>query len=280
MEGVFRFRVATYNIHKCRGFDRRTSPDRINAVIEELRAEIVCLQEVVDASEGPRNFDQAREIAKAFPAYSWRFGSNRALRGGQYGNMTLTRFPIRSWRNHDLTHGKREERGVLQVDIELGGNQVLHVFNIHLGTSYTERRSQAARLLSPAVLGQEGLSDPRLIVGDFNEWTIGLTTKLLRGSFQTFRPQHGLRFPRTYPGMLPLLSLDHYYYEPPLELEQARLWRSRRALIASDHLPLIADFHIHAGQDEDGKERVRTDMLSPAPFSGTNGSTPISKRLS
>lgn len=259
MEGVIRFRVATYNIHKCRGFDRRTSPERINAVIEELQAEILCLQEVVDAPGGPRIFDQAREIARAFPEYSWCFGSNRALRGGNYGNMTLTRFPIRSWRNHDLTHGKREERGVLQVDIPIGTNQALHVFNIHLGTSYTERRSQAARLLSSNVLGQEGLSDPRLIVGDFNEWTTGLTTKLLRGSFQTFRPQHGLRFPRTYPGMLPLLSLDHYYYEPPLELEQARLWRSRRALIASDHLPLIADFRINAasGRDEDGKKRVQ-----------------------
>jgi endonuclease/exonuclease/phosphatase family metal-dependent hydrolase len=148
MEGVIRFRVATYNIHKCRGFDRRTSPERINAVIEELQAEILCLQEVVDAPGGPRIFDQAREIAKAFPEYSWCFGSNRALRGGNYGNMTLTRFPIRSWRNHDLTHGKREERGVLQVDIPIGTNQALHVFNIHLGTSYTERRSQAARLLS------------------------------------------------------------------------------------------------------------------------------------
>ena len=120
MPGVTRFRVATYNIHKCRGFDRRTSPERINAVIEELQAEIVCLQEVVDAPEGPRIFDQAREIARAFPEYSWCFGSNRALRGGNYGNMTLTRFPIRSWRNHDLTHRKREERGVLQVDIEIG----------------------------------------------------------------------------------------------------------------------------------------------------------------
>ena len=96
------------------------------------------------------------------------------------------------------------------------------------------------------MLGQEGLSDPRLVVGDFNEWTTGLTTRLLRRSFKTFRPQHGLRFPRTYPGMLPLLSLDHYYYEPPLELEQARLWRSRKALIASDHLPLIADFRVNA----------------------------------
>ena len=244
MEGVTRFRVATYNIHKCRGFDRRTSPDRITSVIEELQAQIVCLQEVVDAPEGPRIFDQAREIAKAFPEYSWCFGRNRALRGGNYGNMTLTRFPICSWRNHDITHGRREERGVLQADIQIATNRALHVFNIHLGTSYTERRSQAARLVSSDVLGQEVLSDPRLIVGDFNEWTMGLTTKLLRGNFRTFRPQHGLRFPRTYPGMLPLLSLDHYYYEPPLELEQAQLWRSRKALIASDHLPLIADFRI------------------------------------
>src|ERR1700761_7511822 len=189
-----RFRVATYNIHKCQGFDRRTSPDRICAVISELEAEIICLQEVVDAPHGPRIFDQAGEIARAFPAYSWRFGGNRALRGGQYGNMTLTRFPIRGWHNHDLTLARREERGVLQVDIEVGPRRPLHLFNIHLGTSYIERRSQATRLVSPEVLGQEAVTGARLIVGDFNEWTTGLTTRLLRGSFQTFRPRHGLRF--------------------------------------------------------------------------------------
>lgn len=43
---------------------------------------------------------------------------------------------------------------------------------------------------------------------------------------------------------MPLLSLDHFYYDPPLELERARLWRTRKALIASDHLPLVADFRI------------------------------------
>jgi len=244
MDDATHVRVATYNIHKCRGFDRRTSPDRITAVLRELQAEIICLQEVVDAREGPRTFDQAREIARAFPEYSWCFGSNRALRGGHYGNMTLTRFPIRSWRNHDLTHRKREERGVLQSDLQIAADRTLHVFNIHLGTSYRERRTQAVRLLSSEVLAQETLREPRLIVGDFNEWKIGLATRLLRQQFQSFRPRHGLRFPRTFPGMLPLLSLDYYYYEPPLELEQARLWRSRKALIASDHLPLIADFRV------------------------------------
>ena len=75
---------------------------------------------------------------------------------------------------------------MLQVDIQIGTGQALHVFNIHLGTSYMERRSQAAQLLSADVLGQEALSDPRLVVGDFNEWTVGLTSRLLQRKLQDF----------------------------------------------------------------------------------------------
>ena len=41
-----------------------------------------------------------------------------------------------------------------------------------------------------------------------------------------------------------MLSLDHCYFEPPLLLEETRLWRTRTALIASDHLPLIANFRV------------------------------------
>lgn len=248
MEAVTHVRVATYNIHKCRGLDRKISPARIIAVLMELKAHILCLQEVVNVPGGPAIYDQAGEIARAFPEYAWCFGANRAYRGGDYGNMTLTRFPLCSWRNHDVTHRMREERGVLQTDIELGAGQMLHLFNLHLGTGFMERRSQATRLLSLEILGREELNNPRLIVGDFNEWTQGLTTRLLRGTFKTFRPKHGMRFPRTYPGVFPMLSLDHYYYEPPLEFEKAILWRSRKALVASDHLPLIADFRVRQAE--------------------------------
>jgi len=242
-------RVATYNIHKCRGFDGRTSVERIVAVVGELAADVVCLQEVVDAPGGDPEFDQAGEIARQLPDYTSAFGSNRELYGGRYGNMTLTRLPLRGWRNHDVTH-RREERGVLQTDIELHGGTVLHVFNVHLGTGLRERRSQGRRLLSEDVLGQTELSGPRLVLGDFNEWTRGLTTKLMRTAFRTFQPQHAGRFPKTYPGILPLLTLDHCYFEAPLELEETRLWRSRRALLASDHLPLIADFRIGVRREE------------------------------
>ncbi|HEY5382076.1 MAG TPA: endonuclease/exonuclease/phosphatase family protein [Acidobacteriaceae bacterium] len=243
MERSNHLRVATYNIHKCRGFDRKTSPERILDVIRELDADILCLQEVVNAPDGPRLFDQAGEIARALPGYVWCFGDNRPLRGGTYGNMTLTRLPLRGWRNHDLSW-RRERRGVLQAEIEIGSNETLHVFNVHLGTSFMERRYQARRLVSTEVLAQSELRGPRLVIGDFNEWTRGLTTKLMRSGFQSFRPEHALRFPRTFPGMLPVLTLDHCYYEPPLELEETGLWRSSRALIASDHLPLIANFRV------------------------------------
>ena len=238
---VHRLRVATYNIHKCRGLDRRTSPARIISVIEPLDADILCLQEVVNVPD-THLYDQAGEIERALPGYQAVFGANRPLHGGTYGNLTLSRLPIRSWHNHDLT-SRREERGALQTDIAIGPH-LLHLFNVHLGTGLYERRRQARLLLGEKVLGHPELQPPRLLVGDLNEWTRGLTTHLLRSTFQTFRPRHTLRLPATFPGLLPLVTLDHCYYEPPLELVESHLVRMPTALVASDHLPLVADFTI------------------------------------
>jgi endonuclease/exonuclease/phosphatase family metal-dependent hydrolase len=239
-----KFRIATYNLHKCRGFDLRIVPERILTVLKELDAEILCLQEVVNDPTGPAEWNQAHAIAEAFPDFHVAFGANRPYHGGTYGNMTLSRYPIVSWKNHDLSRERREPRGVLQTEIEVARGVVMHVFNVHLGTGHMERRYQARKLLNPEVLEQPGLSGPRLVLGDFNEWTRGLTTHLLQSSFKTFRPRHAAKFPRTFPGMLPLVSLDHCYFDDPLQLESSRLWRSKMALWASDHLPLIADFRV------------------------------------
>ena len=180
-----RLRVVTYNIHKCRGLDRRTSPPRIIAVLKELDADILCLQEVVNAP-GTHLYDQAGEIERALPEYIHRFGANRPLHGGTYGNLTLSRLPIRAWHNHDLT-SRREERGVLQTDIEFGP-QLLHVFNVHLGTGFNERRRQARVLLGEKILANPQLTAPRLVVGDLNEWTRGLTTHLAPRDLPDLQP--------------------------------------------------------------------------------------------
>ena len=49
---------------------------------------------------------------------------------------------------------------------------------------------------------------------------------------------------RSYPGFMPVLHLDHIYYDDALKLKTFRLHRSRKALVASDHLPLVACFEL------------------------------------
>ncbi len=250
------FRIATYNIHKCRGMDMKFLPQRIISVLQEIDADIICLQEVVNIPEGAGLkwidpietaadvFDQAGQIARAFPEHVSAFGENRPFRNGMYGNMTLTRVPLRRWRNFDVSRRGRERRGILETELAGKDGRSFHVFNVHLGTGHMERRFQGRLLVHGRILSRPDVKGPRLVIGDFNEWTRGLTTRLLRKSFQTFRPRYAGRFSRTYPGLLPILSLDHCFYEPPLRLEGARLWRTRTSLMASDHLPLVADFRI------------------------------------
>jgi endonuclease/exonuclease/phosphatase family metal-dependent hydrolase len=239
-----RVRIATYNVHKCRGLDRRTSPERIAAVIADLNADVVAIQEVLNVTDGRAQDDQARRIHQALKGYDWCFGENRTLSGGPYGNMTLSRLPLKFCRNYDLTWRHRERRGCLRTDIAVGKGVLLHLFNVHLGTSFFERRHQARKLLSEEILKRAECSGPRIIVGDFNEWTHGLVSRSMEDAFEKVNPRSFLRYARTYPGVCPVFHLDHFYFDKQLTLKSFTLFRSRTALVASDHLPMVAEFEV------------------------------------
>ena len=106
-----------------------------------------------------------------------------------------------------------------------------------------ERRAQARMLLSPELLLNGDFKHPRIVVGDFNEWTRGLATRLLSEHFVSAESK-GRRVKRSYPGVMPLLRLDHVYYDGKLKLEKLELHRSKKALVASDHLPMVAEFRL------------------------------------
>jgi len=239
-----RIRIATYNIHKCRGLDRRTSPERIIAVVRQLDSDVVALQEVLAVENGRPEYDQVGRIADELKEYRLCFGENRKLHGGGYGNLTLSRLPVKLCQNYDVTWHNRERRGCLRTDVPLSEAAVLHLFNVHLGTGFVERRHQARRLLSNEVLNRSELISPRIVVGDFNEWTRGLASRLMGSAFAAVEPRAYLRYARTYPGVLPFLHLDHFYFDRQLRLRSFRLHRSRKALVASDHLPLVAEFEV------------------------------------
>ena len=149
--------------------------------------------------------------------------------------------------NYDISVQGREERGCLRSDVDLGGGEILHVFNVHLGTAFFERRRQARLLLTQELLHHTELSGHRVVLGDFNEWTRGLTSQLLAEHFECPDVKRVFKWARTYPGLLPFMHLDHIYHDSSLKLNGLQLHRSRAALIASDHLPLLGDFLVQPG---------------------------------
>jgi endonuclease/exonuclease/phosphatase family metal-dependent hydrolase len=228
-----RFRVATYNVHKCKGVDWRVSPARIADVICQIKAEIIAAQEIL--------YSQAETISNRV-GVPFIFGAARQHEGEPYGNAVFTRFKIISYESYDLTIRMREPRQCLRVSIALMDTNPIHFFAAHLGTSFLERREQARRFVSVEILQRSEVMGTRIVAGDFNEWTRGLATQLLSKHLQSADIRMHLKRRSTYPGVLPFMHLDHIYYDSEFYLREMHLHRTRLALLASDHLPLIADF--------------------------------------
>ena len=233
-------RVATYNIHRGtrprRPHAARTHRGRARAAID---ADIVALQEVVGAS--PLKPGQAAELGAAL-GMGWVMAPTRHFRTALFGNVVLSRFPVRHHVQHDLTWKTCEHRGVQRVDLALD-DDTLHFYNVHLGTSLLERRHQAreARVARSRSAG-DGTEDR---AGRFQR--VGARDRegrSRRAAAEHRSQQAPERGGRSYPGFFPILHLDHIYYEGKVEVLKVSMPRDRMALMASDHLPLVADLKI------------------------------------
>ena len=231
-------RIATYNIHRCRGMDRRVIPARIVDVLRDIDADVIALQEVVGA--GPAGAGHAEEIGAGL-GMGWVLTCVRMLRQHQFGNVVLSRYPIVHHSQYDLSWRTCESRACQRADIDIGGRP-LHIYNVHLGTAVLERRYQAGRLAS--FVHDRRVTGPKVILGDFNEWMRGLATKTLSSLFESVDISTHLKRRRTYPGLFPVVHLDHIYYEGRVEVHSVEMPRTRRTLMASDHLPLVANLRI------------------------------------
>jgi endonuclease/exonuclease/phosphatase family metal-dependent hydrolase len=231
-------RVATYNIHRCRGLDGRTNPARIASVIRAINPDVIALQEVIGA--GPNSTGHAEELG-ALLGMGWVMAPTRHLRGSLFGNVVLSRHPILHHTHYDLSWKTCEPRCCQRVEVALG-DDTLHLYNVHLGTAILERRYQAGRLGS--IVQDRRVGVPKLVLGDFNEWMRGLATQMLSERLESIDLRTHLRRRRTYPGVFPVLHLDHIYYEGTVEVVALELPRTRLSLMASDHLPLVAELTI------------------------------------
>lgn len=222
-------RVATWNIHRAVGLDRRRDPARIAAVIGELGADIIGLQEV-DWHDEPNGEPQFEYLAH-LSGYAAVTGANLRDHRGHYGNLLLTRLPIRHVRHIDLSHGRREARGAIVARLGTAGAE-LRVIVTHLGLGLAERRAQAAQVRQ---LLLEPPQQPALLLGDFNDWLP--TQPTLR--CVTFLCQQQ-RSPPSWPAPWPVVALDRILtYGIPGGVRIVA-HRSHLTARASDHLPIVA----------------------------------------
>lgn len=225
-------RLATYNVHGCVGTDGVLSVARVARVIESLNVHLVGLQEV--HSTAVEESCELEDLA-ALTGMTPIGGGVRMCQRGHYGNALLTKLPILSQSQIDLTVPGREPRGALDVVLEPHPGAGLRVIVVHLGLAPWERREQAKRLVS-ALADSPPQVAATVLLGDLNEWLLwGRPLRWLHAALG--RSAHV----GTFPSRLPMLALDRIWVRPRSALGRTRRMWSGATRAASDHLPLVAE---------------------------------------
>lgn len=237
-------RVATYNIHKgVQGIGlRRLEIHNLALAVETLDADIICLQEVRalnrrEAMYFTRWPNQPQAHFLAPEGYDAVYHTNAVTKHGEHGNALLSRWPIITYQHEDMSDHRFEQRGLLHVEL-LAMGVSLHVIVVHFGLIPASRLRQLMQLRR--YIARHVPSDaPLLVAGDFNESNRRISRMLRADELITYEGPRVL----TYPSRFPVAQLDHVYARglAPVSLTapRGRVWKRM-----SDHLPLIAEFHL------------------------------------
>lgn len=228
------FRIATWNIRKCIGLDRRRDPGRVLRVIAGLQADIVVLQEA-DRRLPPRPAALPPDlIARETGLTPVAVADTPSL--GHHGNAILHGPALAVSKVEPLDLPGLEPRGALVVDIRRGSAEV-SLAAVHLGLTRGFRLKQleavAARL-------QVRPSRHALIAGDFNEWSpVRALTPLAEG-YEVHSPGP------TFHSARPIAPLDRIAVTPGLRVRRVEVVQTPDTRMASDHLPVVAEIEVEA----------------------------------
>ena len=230
-------KIASYNIHKCRGMDGRFRPDRITRVIAEIGADVVAIQEI-DRKFGKRGSGLDAETILQETGMRLLGQSDVAYRLGWHGNALLVRGEPKSYRRSRLKLPGFEPRGAIIAELDLGEGE-FRLIAAHLGLLRLSRIDQARTLLAAF----EDLPPmPTVLLGDFNEWR-----RNRRSSLGVLEPRFGVPpAVLSFPSRRPIFSLDRILGWPDGLITEVAAHNTPLARKSSDHLPLTAEMRLPA----------------------------------
>ena len=241
-------RLLTLNIHK--GFsalNRRFVLHELREALRQCSTDIVCLQEVLGHHSGhpSRHSLWPDQPQYEFLADSiWQehaYGRNAVYSEGHHGNAVLSKFPIISYQNHDLSLTGPERRGFLHCVIGLPqARPSAHIITVHLSLTESHRQQQLKKICQ-FIREKIPAGAPLVLAGDFNDWRQRADAVLRReaGLEEVYANSLG-RSALSFPARWPLLRLDRVYCRnvataTPMPLSR-RPWSH-----LSDHVPLCVE---------------------------------------
>ncbi|MBV1868160.1 MAG: endonuclease/exonuclease/phosphatase family protein [Marinosulfonomonas sp.] len=223
-------RLASYNIHKCVGLDGRRKPGRIVDVLNGIEADVIALQEA-DRRLGDRPAALPAAMIEAETDFRpVNSPGAHAASLGWHGNAILVRKGMTTGRVREITLPGTEPRGALTVEISAR----IQIVATHLGLRRSDRRQQLADILARF----PGDTDDTVILGDFNEWSQRRGLEPLADGFAVHSPG------RSFHAARPMAALDRIALSRELELRDGGVIQTKRARIASDHLPVWVDIDV------------------------------------
>lgn len=230
---------ASYNIHKAVGLDRKRDPDRILTILNEIGADVVALQEA-DRRIGRREGVLPLQHIEDYTPYRVVPLGHRPDSLGWHGNALLVRRGIKVAEAGVVPLPVIEPRGAIRADLIAGGTRI-RVVGMHLDLSGLRRRHQLRAIL--AHLDRCAGHCPTVLMGDCNEWGVGLRPR--GGALSELHaPWRILSTGRSFPSRRPVAPLDRIIVSPEWQVAGCGVHHSALAARGSDHLPVWAQLDL------------------------------------
>lgn len=243
--------ITSYNIHKGMSpLNRSVKVDAIAQALQQLQADIICLQEVqgqnlkraVKFNEFPQQ--SQHEWFGEYLDYQHSYGKNSEYKHGHHGNAVLSQHPLDPQHNLSVTVNRLEKRGVLHCEVLPNGwHTPVIVLCAHLNLLEGGRQKQYA-VIKEYIKNHLDPNQPLIMAGDFNDWKKQSCDKLANELAMTeaFISVHDKLLP-TFPARLPVLSLDRIYVRN-LTVKKAWVHTGKPWSTLSDHLPISAEVEL------------------------------------